>query len=321
MRRPAADSRGTRPGRVKNGQPRDTLSQNVQRLLELVRTLALGLALAALTPAGPATAAQASSASTDQPEEEPLSEEVNDPTAHLTQVQLQDIYTPAEYGTNAQLNTLQIRSIFAVRPHLFTPLEQLIRPTIRIVTVPEGKGASTTTGFGDLQLLDLLVMPWPNSRETRFRWGIGPYMIFPTSTTRFSGQQAWQMGPAFAFAYRGVPRLNISGLFQQATSFAYSTPNASALTSIQFQPILSYQLGCGWYLKSSNSTWTFNLRHNTSTRMPLSVGFGKVWRIDDATSIDTSMAAEWMVYRQFASQTAQFTVRFQVSLLMPQTQL
>ena len=268
-----------------------------------------------------AVAAQGSPESADRSEEEPLSEKVNDPTAHLTQVQLQDIYTPAEYGTNAQLNTLQIRSILAVQPHLFTPLEQLIRPTIRIVTVPRGKGASTTTALGDLQLFDLFVMPWPNSRETRFRWGIGPFAIFPTSTTRFSGQRAWQIGPAFAFAYRGIPGLNISGLFQQATSFAYTSPNASSVTSIRFQPILSYQLGRGWYVKSSNSTWLFNLRHKTSTEMPLSAGFGKVWKIDDATSIDTSLAGEWMVYRQFASQTAQFTIRFQVSLLMPRTEL
>jgi hypothetical protein len=45
-----------------------------------------------------------------------------DPTASLTQFKVQDIYTPAEYGTNAQLNTLQIRPLLAVRPQLFTPL-------------------------------------------------------------------------------------------------------------------------------------------------------------------------------------------------------
>jgi hypothetical protein len=286
-----------------------------------MRGLALGIALAALTAAHPAVAAQSSSAPSDQPDEEPLAEKVNDPTAHLTQVQLQDIYTPAEYGTNAQLNTLQIRSIFAVQPHLFTPIEQLIRPTIRIVTVPRGPGASTATGLGDLQLFDLFVMPWPNSRETRFRWGIGPYMIFPTSTTHFSGQRAWQMGPAFAYSYRGIPGLNISGLFQQATSYAYSSHNSVPVSSITFQPILTYQMGRGWYVKSSNSTWTFNLRHNTSTQIPLSAGFGKVWKLDDGTAIDTSMAAEWMVYRQFAGQVPQFTIRFQVSLLMPQTKL
>lgn len=145
---------------------------------------------------------------------EPLAEKVNDPTANLTQIKVQDLYAPAEYGTNAQPNTLQIRPILAVRPQLFTPLEQLIRPTFNVVTVPRGKGASTTTALGDMQLLDLFVMPWPNSKETLFRWGIGPYFVFPTSTTQFSGHGAWQMGPAAAFSFRQIPRLNIAGLLQ-----------------------------------------------------------------------------------------------------------
>jgi len=35
--------------------------------------------------------------------EQSLSERANDPTATLTQLQVKDEYTPAEYGTNAQL--------------------------------------------------------------------------------------------------------------------------------------------------------------------------------------------------------------------------
>jgi hypothetical protein len=174
--------------------------------------------------------------------DEPLAEKVNDPNANLTQINVQDLYAPAEFGTNAQPNTLQIRPILAVRPQLFTPLEQLIRPTFNVVTVPRGKGASTTTALGDTQLLDLFVMPWPNSKETLFRWGIGPYFVFPTSTTQFSGHGAWQMGPAGAFSFRQIPRLNIAGLFQQATSFAYTSSHSVPVSSLTIQPILSYQL-------------------------------------------------------------------------------
>lgn len=49
-------------------------------------------------------------------EEETLFERENDPTATLTQIQIKDIYTPAEYGTNAQPNTVQIRSVLAISP-------------------------------------------------------------------------------------------------------------------------------------------------------------------------------------------------------------
>ena len=252
---------------------------------------------------------------------ETLFERENDPTATLTQIQVKDIYTPAEYGTNAQPNTVQLRAVFAISPLALIPFEQLLRPTIKVVTEPQGKGSSTTTGYDDMQLLDLLVMPWPNAKETLFRWGIGPYLIFPTSTTSLAGQGAWQIGPALGFSYRGIAGLNLSGLMQQATSFAYTSSRSSSVTSLTFQPLLTYGVGHDWYLKSSDATWTFNLRHRTSTRIPLSAGAGKVWNLSSAYALDTSVSGEWMVYRKFADQTEQFSLNFQITLLLPKVEL
>ncbi|HUY19441.1 MAG TPA: hypothetical protein VMV15_09460 [Candidatus Binataceae bacterium] len=112
-----------------------------------------------------------------------------------------------------------------------------------------------------------------------------------------------------------------AGVLQQTTSFAYTTSKSTAVRLLTFQPILSCQLGHGWYLKSSDATWTFNLRHNTSTAMPLSAGFGKVWRLSKGYAIDTSVSGEWTAYRQFANQTEQFTLNFQVGLLIPKLEL
>jgi hypothetical protein len=174
--------------------------------------------------------------------EDTLANEVNDPVATLTQFQLKDEFTPAEFGTNAQPNTLQFRSVFAVRPQLFTPLEQLIRPTIQVVTVPRGKSASTTTALDDIQLLDLFVMPFPDVKTTGFRWGVGPYFVFPTSTSQFTGKGAWQLGPALGFAWQ-LGRFKFSWLFQQSTSFAYSSSHSASVASIQIQPLMNYDLG------------------------------------------------------------------------------
>jgi hypothetical protein len=90
-------------------------------------------------------AEQASSIGDKTGDVESLSELVTDPLSHLTQVQLKDIYTPAEYGTNAPPNTVQMRPIFAIHPFSLIPVEQLVRPTIKIVTIANGSGASTTT--------------------------------------------------------------------------------------------------------------------------------------------------------------------------------
>jgi len=212
---------------------------------------------------------------------------------------------------------VQFRAILAIRPFLFIPVEQLLRPTLKVVTVPNGKGASTTTAFDDVQLLDLFTIPWPNSKETHFRWGIGPYFVFPTASSDRAGKKSWQTGPAGGFSYRGIPGLNIAGLFQQATSFAYTSSKATPASSLTFQPLLSYQLGHEWYLKSSDATWTINWRHRTSTTLPMSAGFGKVWKLSSDYAVDTSASGEWTIYRQFSNQSEQFTLNFQVGLLLP----
>jgi outer membrane putative beta-barrel porin/alpha-amylase len=249
--------------------------------------------------------------------EESLTERANDPTATLTQLRVKNEYTPSQYGTNAQPNTLILRGILAVRPHGPLNLEQIIRPTFQIETKPLGKGAATRTGFGDTQLFDLFVMPWPNSRETRFRWGIGPYFVFPTASWHGAGQGAWQLGPAWAFAYHGLPHLVISALFQQATSFAYTSSKRSPVSSLTFEALITYELPDDWYLASNEATWTWNFRHHTSTSIPFSAGVGKIFRLSDDAAIKTQLSGEWMLYRQFDPQEEQFALKFELTLLLP----
>jgi hypothetical protein len=292
----------------------------VGALIEISTALFVGLIF--LTVAYPPWClAQDKSGSGNETAEEPLSEQVTDPLAYLTQVQIKDIYAPSRYGTNAQPNTVQIRPIFSIQPFWFIPFSQILRPTIRIDTTPDGKGASTTTAYNDMQLLDLFVMPWPNSSETDFRWGLGTYFVFPTSGNGLLGQGAWQMGPAAGFSYRGIPGLNLAGLMQQATSFAYTSSQSKPVTSITFQPIITYQLGNGWSARSNDATWTFNMRHNTPTTIPLSAGLGKTWEPIGHYALDTSVSGQWTVYRQFSDRSDQFAMNFTVSLLIPQLNL
>jgi hypothetical protein len=302
------------------GRARDTILQRVAfRSLTVNRSLVLTLALSLWSFGAECLAQQTATPGPVPPES--LSEEVNDPTATLTQMQIQEFFTPSQYGTNAMPNTLQGRFILAVRPHGPLNLAQIVRPTFALVTIPQNKGASTRTEFGDSQLLDLFVMPRWMTEGIDFRWAIGAYFVFPTATSKSAGNGAWQAGPAAAFRYRPIPRLLISGLIQQATSFDYTSPNRTPITVLTFQPMISYQLGRGWYLRSSDATWTFNLRHSTSTTIPLSAGLGKVWKLSGGMAINGSLAGEWMVYRQFAPQTAQFTLKFQMTLLFPNNEL
>jgi hypothetical protein len=254
-------------------------------------------------------------------ETETLTEKANDPTASLTQIQIKNAYTPSEYGTNAQENSLLMRGILAVRPHGPLDLEQIIRPTFQVVTRSLGKGSATRTGFGDTQLFDLFVVPWPDSSQTHFRWGIGPYLVFPTASWHGGGQGAWQIGPALAFRYRPIPNLLLSALLQQSTSYAYTSENRSAVSAITIQPMVTYEFARQWYVTSSEATWTINFRHRTSTTIPLSAGIGRIWRLDDGLAINCSLSGEWMLYRQFAPQEEQFALKLQLTLLFPKLEL
>ena len=99
-----------------------------------------------------------------------LTREFNDPLMTLPQSFLQDAYTPENYGTEAPTNRLIGRVIIPRIPeYSLLPFVQLIRPSFSLVTVPTGKGSGDTrTEFGDMQLFDFAVLPWPRSVRSSF---------------------------------------------------------------------------------------------------------------------------------------------------------
>src|SRR5512139_2943706 len=117
---------------------------------------------------------------TDTPEsakllrEAELAREFTDPLTTLPQLFFQDVYTPAYYGTEAPANRVIARVIVPRVPRISLFPDQLIRPTFQLVTVPTGKGSGDTrTEFGDMQLFDFGVIPWP-SRQAGLLMGAGP---------------------------------------------------------------------------------------------------------------------------------------------------
>ena len=253
-------------------------------------------------------------------EEDLLAREVDDPTAILTQLKLQDLYTPRNFQTTAQSNTVQLRPVLPVESFALCPFKQLIRPTFEVQTLGTSRGSSTITEFADMQLLDLFLSNWPNPKETGFGWGIGPTFVFPTGRVSKAGKHAWEVGPAVGVSYRGIPHLMVGFLFQNPISFAYTNSSATPQSQMQFQPLISYTLGRGWYVKSADSTWTVNSRRGSSTTIPISLGFGRVWKFE-GPELNTWVSGEWTAYRQYTNITPMYTVRFGVTLLFPHFQL
>jgi hypothetical protein len=89
---------------------------------------------------------------------------------------------------------------------------------------------------------------------------------------------------------------------------------------MQFQPLISYTLGGGWYIKSANSTWTVNWPHGSSTTIPISLGFGKVWKFENL-ELNSWVAGEWKAYQQYSGITPMYSARFGLTLLFPEFRL
>jgi hypothetical protein len=241
-------------------------------------------------------------------EEDWLAREVDDPTAILTQLKLQDQYTPENFNTPAQTNEVNLKLVLPIEPLPFLPFKQIIRPTFKVQTLAVSQTSSSTiTEFADIELLDLFVSNWPDPKTTGFGWGIGPTFVFPTGRVTKAGDHAWQAGPAAAAAYRGIPHLMVGFLFQNPISFAYTNSSATPQSQLQFQPLISYSLGRGWYIKSADSTWKVNLRHGTSTTIPISLGFGRVSKLE-GLEVNAWTSGEWTAYRQYSSITPEVSI-------------
>jgi len=231
---------------------------------------------------------------------------------------VQDAYTPENYGTEAPANRAILRFIVPRLPRFsLLPFVQLVRPSISLVTVPTGKrSGDTRTEFGDMQLFDFAVLPWP-SHESGLLMAVGPVFIFPTATHRAASQGAWQVGPGFGALYKGIPGLLFGCLIQNPISFAYTSDKRQPLSTLLIQPIFSAYLGRGFYIKSADSTWATFLRHGQSTTLPLSVGLGNVIVREGWLPLNLSVSGEWMAYRQYAPVAPQTTVRFGMTVALP----
>jgi hypothetical protein len=281
------------------------------------RHVALALVVALLL-ADAAAAAPNDGGANDTAELEKLAADFTDPLTTLPQIFLQDAYTPSNFGTDAQSNRVIARAIVPrIRPYSLLPFVQLVRPTLSLVTVPTGKGTATRTEFGDVQLFDLAVLPWPG-RDTGFMMAFGPTFFFPTATSSLAGQGAWQVGPAFASIYKGNPHFIVGCLIQNPISFAYTSPDRQPLSTLLFQPVLLAHIWRGWYVKSADASWTIGWRHGTPTLVPISFGVGHVTVRPGLPPINLFLSAEWMAYRQNAAVAPQTTVRFGMTIAFPQ---
>jgi hypothetical protein len=193
----------------------------------------------------------------------------------------------------------------------------ITRPVIPLynsVPVPvqgdPNKGYDQTTTFGDMILLELL------SPANSGPWliGAGPTFIFPTASSKYTGQGKWQAGPSFVLGY--LSKEFIVGVFpQQWWSFAGSADRPDT-SQLNLQPFAAWFFAPGWSLGySGNILANWKASSGNVWTVPLGLALGKVVKLGPLP-VKFSIAAQYMVVRP-SDTGEEWNIQFQITPVIP----
>jgi hypothetical protein len=206
--------------------------------------------------------------------------EGNDPLTPKAAIELQDYAQPVlnrqpGSGTNQGI-------VRGVLPHDALNWPQTMRASLPVVDTAYGPTGSIT-GLGDLTVYDI-----PLFFIDKAKFGVGPLLVAPTSTSRALGDGKWQGG---AQAVASAP--HDWGLTAGLVSYQKAFDGGAEL--INAQPLLFYNLGSGYYLRSSGLA-AFDLVKHTSV-IPLGLGLGRVFPLSNGRVINTFVEPQYSVLR------------------------
>ena len=262
--------------------------------------------------APPSEAAPAGAAPAKKPGEASLAEKATDPTAILTQLQFQNIFTPSTYDSHGYSNTFIIQPVIPISKKGFIPT-QVIRPTLPLsvsTADPDGPLGETST-IGDLVLFDIFLP----ERKSWGQWGLGPIFVLPTANSDLTGQGKWQVGPAFVVFYSKIKKWQLGGLVQNPISFA-GDDDRPATSKFQFQPIVIRHFSKGWYAGTGDLQYSYDWLTETYN-LPFNFKIGKVQKIGSRT-VNLFAQPFWTPEDFQSGGKGQYGFKLNVTFLLPE---
>jgi hypothetical protein len=200
--------------------------------------------------------------------------DATDPSAILTQFQMQNVFTAETYDASGYSNTLILQPVLPF-PVVMPGLKEIfpnhiIRPTLPIIAPtanPDGP-LGVEGGLGDLTILDVAVRPVKGFGNLLF----GYTAILPTATHPQLALRQWQLGPAAGFIYKEIPKTILGFLYQQPFSLQ------GRAQRILIQPVYVRHLPNEWYIGWGEFNWVFNTETG-DYNIPLNFRVGKVVKL------------------------------------------
>jgi hypothetical protein len=193
-----------------------------------------------------------------------------DPTAILTQLQLQNTFGFESYNASGYANTFVVQPVIPF-PVAMPGLKEIfpahiMRPTLPFpapTADPDGP-LGVQGGMGDLTVLDAAIHPtsWGNI-------ALGYSLIAPTSTHPQLGLQEWQFGPSAGLVYKKIPKWNLGFVAQMPFSLE------SDAQEVDVQMVIVRHLKNQWYIRWGDNFSTFNTATG-AYNIPIQVALGKV---------------------------------------------
>ena len=166
-----------------------------------------------------------------------------------------------------------------VLPHALFGVDQMMRASMPVVASawdPE----KAVNGVGDFTIFDLAVFYFGSVKT-----GIGPLLVVPTASSRALGTSKWQAGvQTVVSAPHAWGLTTLLAAWQQTLD--------GTLQTVTAQPLLFYNLGDGFYLRSSGIA-SFDLGRNAV--LPVGLGLGRVFELPNGASLNTFVEPQYSV--------------------------
>lgn len=237
-----------------------------------------------------------------------LVKQTQNPVADLISVPFQSNFN---FGAGQKDKMVYVLNVQPVIPISLNEDWNLItRTIIPIINQPSlFRGVDSEFGLGDINP-SLFLSP---AKPSKFVWGVGPTMTFPTASSSLLGSGRWSAGPTAVGLLMDGPWV-VGALVNHQWDYAgWTDRNVNMLL---IQPFINYNLPHGWYLNtapivtgdfaSSGSHWT----------VPIGGGGGKLWRVGKVgLPVNTQLQA------YYNAETPKFgpdwQLRFQLQFLFP----
>lgn len=237
-----------------------------------------------------------------------LAKAAQNPVADMISIPIQSNFN-FNYGADRDKSQI-VTNVQPVMPISLNKDWNLITRTIIPIIYTEFPAYQT--GLGNVQFTGF----FSPAKPSKFVWGFGPVIQFPTHTDTWLGSDKWSGGPSAVGLFMEGPWV-VGLLAQNIWSFAgpSTTRDNPAINQFLAQPFINYNLPKGWYLTFSPViTADWKAAGSDQWTVPLGLGFGKIFKIGKLP-FNGQLAAFYNVARP--SIGPDWTIRAQLVLLLP----